>query len=44
MDEWAGDADPEALDAVRAMFRSTLPLLEEILVRTRRERDGDRPG
>ena len=31
MDEWTGEADPEALDAVRAMIRSTLPLLEEIL-------------
>jgi N-formylglutamate amidohydrolase len=31
MDEWTGEADPEALDAIRAMIRSTLPLLEEIL-------------
>ena len=31
MDEWTGEADPEALDAIRAMVRSTLPLLEDIL-------------
>jgi hypothetical protein len=35
MDEWTGEADQEALDAVRAMVRSTLPLLEEILGRSR---------
>ena len=34
MDEWTGEADPEALDAIRAMIRSTLPLLEEILERS----------
>jgi N-formylglutamate amidohydrolase len=31
MDEWTGEPDREALDAVRAMIRSTLPLLEESL-------------
>jgi N-formylglutamate amidohydrolase len=35
MDEWTGEADHEALDAVRAMVRSTLPLLEDILGRSR---------
>ena len=34
MDEWTGEADPEALDAIRAMVRSTLPLLEDILGRS----------
>lgn len=33
MDEWTGEADPEALEACRAMIRSSLPLLEEILGR-----------
>jgi hypothetical protein len=31
MDEWTGVADPQALDALRAIVRSTLPLLEDIL-------------
>ena len=31
MDEWTGEPDGEALDAARAMIRSTLPLLEETL-------------
>lgn len=31
MDEWTGEADLEALDAIRAMIRSSLPLLEGIL-------------
>jgi hypothetical protein len=31
MDEWTGEPDAEAIDAVRAMVRSTLPLLEDIL-------------
>lgn len=31
MDEWTGESDPGALDAIRSMIRSTLPLLEEIL-------------
>ena len=34
MDEWTGEPDPEALDAIRAMVRSTLPLLEDILRRS----------
>ena len=33
MDEWTGKPDSEALAAVRAMVRSTLPLLESILTR-----------
>jgi N-formylglutamate amidohydrolase len=32
MDEWTGEPDREALDAIRAMLGSTVPLLEEILV------------
>jgi N-formylglutamate amidohydrolase len=35
MDEWTGEADPEALEAIRAMIRACLPLLEEILGRSR---------
>jgi hypothetical protein len=31
MDEWTGEPDREALQAIRAMLRSTLPLLEAIL-------------
>lgn len=31
MNEWTGVPDPEALDAMRAMIRSTLPVLEESL-------------
>lgn len=31
MNEWTGEVDPEALDALRAMVRSSLPLLEDIL-------------
>lgn len=31
MDEWTGKPDREALVAMRAMIRSTLPLLEEII-------------
>jgi len=34
MDEWTAEADPEALEAIRAMVRSTLPLLEGILERS----------
>ena len=33
MDEWTGEADAEALHAIRVMIRSTLPLLEDILER-----------
>jgi hypothetical protein len=31
MDEWTGRPDREALSAIRAMIRSTLPLLEAAL-------------
>lgn len=31
MDEWTGQPDPEALDAMRAMLRATLPVLERSL-------------
>jgi predicted N-formylglutamate amidohydrolase len=31
MDEWTGEVDAEALDAIRTMIRSSLPLLEKIL-------------
>lgn len=31
MDEWTGEPDREALDAIRAMIRSALPVLEESL-------------
>jgi hypothetical protein len=34
MDEWTGQPDSEALDAIRTMVRSTLPLLEDILGRS----------
>jgi len=34
MDEWTGEPDQEALDAIRAMIRSTLPVLEKSLVET----------
>lgn len=33
MDEWTGAADPEALEAIRAMVRATVPLIEDILGR-----------
>lgn len=31
MDEWTGKADPEALDAIRAMVGAMVPLIEDIL-------------
>ena len=31
MDEWTGEPDPEAIEAIRTMVTSTLPLLEEIV-------------
>ena len=34
MDEWTGAPDAEAIEAIRAMVRSTLPLLEDILERS----------
>ncbi len=31
MDEWTGEPDPEALEAMRAMIASTIPVLEDAL-------------
>ena len=39
MDEWTGEPDIEALAAMRAMVRSTLPVLERMPAGRRNDRD-----